>query len=221
MASLVFIFAFISTSMSSLDVTTTPAHLCPRDIATFTINITNTGETPLDPVKVQDILPVGISYVSDNDNYGDLVQQGQKITWRNIGRLEVGASTQIKLVTRIGPGTSGWLENFVTVTGTPPTGYNVMDNDTVDLFVRASDKRRAVNEESLVLGDQSALAVHPFGGRDFGSDASAENYNDIQKIQVRNGSSSNRMTICAGDQLASALFSASAINKRKIRSMQG
>ena len=121
--------------MSSLDVTTVPAHLHSGNIATFIINITNTGETPLDPVKVQDTLPVGMSYVSDNRSG---LAQGQNITWRNIGRLEIGASTQIKLVTRIDPGTTGWLENFVTVTGTPPTGYNVTDNDTADLFVRCS-----------------------------------------------------------------------------------
>ncbi len=172
MASLVFIFALISTSMSSLDVTTLPARLTSSDIATFTIDITNTGETPLDPVTAQDILPVGMSYVSDNR--GGLAQ-GQKITWSNIGRLEIGASTQIKLVTRIGPCTTGRLENFITVTGTPPTGYDVKDNDKADLFVNAPAKKRAVNEESLVMGDQSA----------------------------------------------SALYSASAINNRRIRSMQG
>jgi hypothetical protein len=50
-----------------------------------------------------------------------------------------------------------------------------MDNDTADLFVNALAKKRAVNEESLVMGDQSA----------------------------------------------SAFYSASAINNRRIRSMQG
>ncbi|MCX6678443.1 MAG: hypothetical protein NTU95_10960 [Methanothrix sp.] len=163
--------AFVSTSVSSLDITTDTEHLNSCGIATFTIDITNTGETPLDPVKAQDTLPAGMSYLSDNR---DGLAQGQKITWYNIGRLEVGASTQIKLVTRIGPCTRGWLENFVTVTGTPPTGYNVMDNDTADLFVTAPAKKRSVNEDSLVVGDQSA----------------------------------------------SALYSASAINKRRIRSQQ-
>jgi len=172
LVSLVFIFALISTSMSSLDVTMVPAHPTSGDIATFIIDITNTGETPLDPVTAQDILPVGLSYVSDNRSG---LAQGQKVTWSNIGRLEIGASTQIKLVTRIGPCTTGRLENFVTVTGTPPTGYSVMDYDTADLFVNAPPKKRAVNEESLVMGDLSA----------------------------------------------SALNSASAINNRRIRSMQG
>ena len=149
--------AFVSTSQSSLDVTTDAEHLSSGDIAAFSINITNTGETPLDPVTVQDTLPVGMSYVSDNH---DGLAEGQKINWHNIGRLEMGASTQIRLITRIGPGTRGWLVNFVTVTGTPPTGYDVTDNDTADLFIIAPAKKRAVNEESLVMGNQSASALY-------------------------------------------------------------
>jgi uncharacterized repeat protein (TIGR01451 family) len=149
--------------MSSLDVTADTAYLHSRNIVTFIIKITNTGETPLDPVKVQDILPEGMRYVSDNRS--GLVQ-GQNITWLNIGRLDVGASTQIKLVTRINPGITGWLVNFVTVTGTPPTGYNVTDNDTAELFLKiivvkhAVDENRAMNVESLVVGNQSASAFY-------------------------------------------------------------
>jgi uncharacterized repeat protein (TIGR01451 family) len=218
-ASLVFIFAFVSTSTSSLDIATVPTQLYPYDIATFIIKITNTGETPLDPVEAEDTLPVGLSYVSDNR--GGLAQ-GLNITWRNIGRLEIGASTQIRLVTRIDPGATGWLVNFVTVTGTPPTGYNVTDNDTADLFIRPSCKKmRAVNEESLVVGNQYALAVNPFKDGGSASLAAAENHNDILKTQTLNGCSSNHMKILAGDQSASALYSASAINKRTIRSTQG
>jgi uncharacterized repeat protein (TIGR01451 family) len=218
-ASSVFIFAFVSTSMSSLDIATVSAQLYSCDIATFTIKITNTGETPLDPVEAEDILPVGLSYVSDNRSG---LAQGLNITWRNIGRLEIGASTQIRLVTRIDPGKTRWLKNFVTVTGTPPTGYNVTDNDTVDLFVRAARIRmHAVNEESLVVGNQSALAVNPFGVGGSESFAAAENLNDIQKIQTLNGGGSNQMNIISGDQLASAIYSSSVINKRTIRSRQG
>jgi len=55
--------AFVSTSQSSLDVTTDAEYLSSGDIAAFSIDITNTGETPLDPVTVQDTLPVGMSYV--------------------------------------------------------------------------------------------------------------------------------------------------------------
>ena len=167
-----FHFALISTSMSSSDVTMVPAHLTSGGIATFIIDITNIGETPLAPVTAQDTLPVGMSYVSDNRSG---LAQGQEITWSNIGRLEIGASTQIKQVTRIGLCTTGRLENFITVTGPPPTGYDVKDNDTADLFVNAPAKKHVVNEESLVMGDQ----------------------------------------------FASALNSASAINKRRISSMQG
>ena len=154
-----------------------PAHPISGGIATFIIDITNTGETPLDPVMAQDTLPVGMSYVSDNRS-GQA--QGQKVTWSNIGRLEIGASTQIKLVTRISLCTWGWLENYVAVTGTPPTGYNVMDYDTADLFVKAPPKKRAVNEESLVMGDQFASALNS---------ASAINNRNIRSMQGGGGRS--------------------------------
>jgi uncharacterized repeat protein (TIGR01451 family) len=223
-AFLVFIFAFVSTSTSSLDVNTIPAHLYQGDIATFAIKITNIGETPLDPVEVEDTLPVGLSYVSDNR--GGLAQ-GLKITWHNIGRLDIGASTQIRLVTRIDPGITGRLVNFVTVTGTPPTGYNVKDSDTADIFIRTPrlirtpSSMHSVNEEALVVGNQSALAVNPFEVGSSGSNAVAENHNDIRKFQTLSGGNSNQMKTISGDQLALALYSASAVNKRTIKSTQG
>jgi len=78
-----------------------------------------------------------------------------------------------------------------------------------------------VNENSLVVGDQSALSVNSFGRGDVGNYASAENYNDIQKVQNRKVGSSHWMKILAGDESATALYSASAINKLRIKSMQG
>jgi uncharacterized repeat protein (TIGR01451 family) len=201
--------------VSSLDISVEPAHLYSCDTATFTINITNAGETHLDPVKVLDTLPLGVSYVSDNRN-GSL--QGQKILWRNIGRLDIGASTQIKLVTRIDSGTTGWLENFVTVIGVPPTGYSVMDNDTVKIFISAHDEKSSADEESLTVGDQSALAVNALDEDGFASIATAENHNNLQEIQTRNGGISNRMKLIEGNESSIAIYSASSINKRKISS---
>lgn len=216
-AYLVFVFALVSTSVSSLDVTTVPVHLFPNDIATFTIKITNTGETILDPVEAKDTLPRGLSYVSDNR--GGMVQ-GLNITWHNLGRLEIGASTQIRLVTRIDPFASGWLENFVTVTGTPPTGYNVTDNDTADLYIRTPCKTLGVNEDILVVGNQSAFASNHLEESGSGSFAVAENHNDILKNQIQKYNNSNKMKIIADDQSASVFYSASAINKRAIKSTQ-
>jgi uncharacterized repeat protein (TIGR01451 family) len=215
------VFVLVPTSMSSLDLSVSPSHLNPGGIARFTINVINSGETLLDPVTVEDTLPAGLSYISD-DRGG--LARGRNITWNNVGGLDVGDSTRLHLVTRIGLRTKGKLVNFVTVTGTPPTGYNVTDNDTEDIFVTAPVKEPTRNMESLDVGDQEALAVNLPGNLGAGSAAVAENSNEIKKIQSQKDCSScrrlNQMRIRADDQFALAFASGRATNCRVISSIQ-
>lgn len=214
-------FALVPTSMSSLNISASPSHLHPGGIARFAIDVTNSGETLLDPVAVEDKLPAGLSYISD-DRGG--LARGRNITWENLGRLDMGNSTRLHLVTRIGLGTIGKLENLVAVTGTPPTGYNVTDNDTEDIFVTAPAKEPTGNMESLDIGDQMALAVNPSSDLGTGGVAVAENSNEIKKVQSQKKCSScrklNRMRIQLGNQSALAFASDEAINRRVISSTQ-
>jgi uncharacterized repeat protein (TIGR01451 family) len=94
---------------------------------TFTIEVTNTGNSALDPVKVIDVLPDGLTYLSD-DSGGSAA--GKTITWNNVGPLAFGASTFIHMIAFVDGDKFGYLTNYVNATGKPEVGSNVTDNDT-------------------------------------------------------------------------------------------
>ena len=90
----------------------------------YTLKVTNTGEVVLDPVKVVDTMDYGLAYVSSNGTAA-----GNVITWSNIGPMAPGQSKSLYLVAQLNGSQSGPLHNYVDVTGTPPTGNPVTDND--------------------------------------------------------------------------------------------
>lgn len=92
---------------------------------TFTIEVANSGGSVLSPVMVVDILPTGLTYVSD-DRGGSVV--GKTITWNNVGPLAVGATTVIHLVAFVDGDKFGSLVNHVNATGKPALGNNVTDS---------------------------------------------------------------------------------------------
>ena len=89
---------------------------------TFTIGVTNTGDSTIDQVKVEDTLPTGMSYVEAGTSPKPSSVVENIITWNNIGPLlDPLASSIITLATHIESGVSGLLTNIVNVTGTSPT----------------------------------------------------------------------------------------------------
>ena len=102
---------------------------------TFTIGVTNTGDSTLDPVKVEDTLPAGMSYVEAGTSSKPNSVMENIITWNNIGPLNPLASSIITLAAHIESGVSGTLTDIVNVTGTSPTGYKVTDSATADVKV--------------------------------------------------------------------------------------
>jgi uncharacterized repeat protein (TIGR01451 family) len=72
----------------------------PGDNAVFIINVTNTGDIALQTVKVVDVLPIGLVYVSDNSTPPAAVS-GNLVTWNNVGPLAAGASKFIQLVAKV------------------------------------------------------------------------------------------------------------------------
>ena len=105
----------------------------PSINVTFTITVTNTGDCTLNPVKVVDTLPVGMSYVSSSPAGS---RAGNTITWY-VGPLASGNSTTISLVAHIDEGAAGMLTNSVTVTGTSPERIDVHDCDSAEIEVLA------------------------------------------------------------------------------------
>jgi len=72
----------------------------PGDNAVFVINVTNTGEVALPTVRVVDVLPIGLTYVSDNSTPPATVS-GQLVTWNNVGPLAQGASKFIQIIAKV------------------------------------------------------------------------------------------------------------------------
>ncbi|KAF5436878.1 protein of unknown function DUF11 [Candidatus Methanophagaceae archaeon] len=101
---------------------------------TFTIGVTNTGDSTLDPVKVEDTLPAGMSYVEAGTSPAPSSVMENIITW-DIGLLNPLASSIITLATYIESGASGILTNIANVTGTSPTGHKVTDSAAADVYV--------------------------------------------------------------------------------------
>jgi len=101
-------------------------------IVEFTMVVTNTGEVPLDPVEVVDILPIGLTYADEADPVPDSVtinpDDTTTIIWNNIGHLDMGESTKLEFKA-IFNGEETRSVNVVTAKGTPPNGYPVYDDD--------------------------------------------------------------------------------------------
>jgi uncharacterized repeat protein (TIGR01451 family) len=70
------------------------------DNVTFIFNVTNTGDLALNQVRVVDVLPVGLVYVSDNSTPSGVIS-GNLITWDNVGPLSAGASKFIELIAKV------------------------------------------------------------------------------------------------------------------------
>ncbi len=102
---------------------------------TFTIGVTNTGDSTLNPVKVEGTLPTGMSYVEAGTSPKPSSVMENIITWNNIGLLNPLASSIITLAAHIESGASGILTNIVNVTGTSPTGHKVNGSAAADVKV--------------------------------------------------------------------------------------
>jgi len=108
---------------------------------TFTITVENNGDLRLDPVKVVDTIPAGMSYVSTGtsplpDSSTENPDGTWTVTWNNITSLDPGdIAPPIYLIAHIDGDAVGTLTNSVTATGTPPYGDDVEDTDTADVRV--------------------------------------------------------------------------------------
>ena len=113
--------------------TVSPAAAMPDTDVTFTINVTNTGDCTLNPVRIVDTLPAEMSYVASKPEAD--YQEGQMIIWNNVSLLDPGESAIITLVAHIESGASGRLTDIANASGTPPAGDNVTDSDTANVEV--------------------------------------------------------------------------------------
>ena len=98
----------------------------------WTITVTNNGPDVAHDVKVKDILPQSLIFVSSNGNYNH-----NSGIW-NIGTLNVGSSTSLNIITRVNA--TGAIENAVSVSGREYDYDKSNNNDTESVDVKpASD----------------------------------------------------------------------------------
>ncbi|RCV63177.1 protein of unknown function DUF11, partial [Methanophagales archaeon] len=115
--------------------TANPTSGAPSTNVNFSIVVTNTGDCRLNPVKVVDTLPTGMSYVSSSPVADS--QIGTTVTWNNLGSLSTSESRTIYLIAHIDVGASGTLNNTANATGKPPAGDNVSDDCYEEVTVLA------------------------------------------------------------------------------------
>ncbi len=97
---------------------------------TYTLTVTNNGPDDATGVVVTDMLPAGVSYVSDTCGAGPPV--GSTLTW-NIGNLANGATVMCQVTVTVSPimTCSAMLSNTASVTGTE-TDSNVANNSDME-----------------------------------------------------------------------------------------
>jgi uncharacterized repeat protein (TIGR01451 family) len=110
----------------SVEKTVSPSVAVPLTNVRSVIRVTNTGDSVLDPIIVEDTLPDGLDYVSDNRSGK---RSGQNIIW-NLTKLEPGQSDFIELIAQISKSASGsQLWNQAKAIGVPPSRDNVSAQD--------------------------------------------------------------------------------------------
>lgn len=90
-------FFNIPVSNFTISKTATPENPDPGEMVTFTINVTNIGVASLSSVRVMDVLPVEMTYISSNPP-GTL--NDNIIVWENVGPIGPFSSTYLQVLMR-------------------------------------------------------------------------------------------------------------------------
>lgn len=111
-----------------------PESGAPGSCIDFEIDVTNTGEVDLDEIKVEDLLPGGLSYSSASIDPTEKKVEENGITsvmWNNIlsEPLAPNASASIHMVAVLDGSHSGSLQNKISATGLTSEGFNVTGED--------------------------------------------------------------------------------------------
>ena len=122
-----------------------PAFAQASDPVTFRINVSNTGQLNLTSVQVDDTLPQGMSYLSDDSNG---TASGLLVSW-NLGFMEPGESRLIGLAARVDEDASGVQINTARVSaatenGTPVSALDIAEVDILSLNVSKEADRKTV-----------------------------------------------------------------------------
>jgi uncharacterized repeat protein (TIGR01451 family)/fimbrial isopeptide formation D2 family protein len=114
----------------------------PGGIVYFSLTITNTGAMALDPVKLIDYLPDGLTYRPGYSTVDGVPQEPDNIvgspevlTWNNIGAMNPTDVIVVQFQATVDPGRTGTFINNATVIGTSTIG-DVTDSDDSPVGVK-------------------------------------------------------------------------------------
>jgi uncharacterized repeat protein (TIGR01451 family) len=126
-------------SISALKLDQTVAPPSAGGLVQFNITLNNTGNTTLNPVRVVDALPAGLTFSSASPVQSNL--SGQVITWNNVGPLAVGSAVVLFVNATVDPGLVNStvpmvaLTNTVNATGTDPINLNLTANSSANVTI--------------------------------------------------------------------------------------
>ncbi|KYC45133.1 MAG: NPCBM-associated, NEW3 domain of alpha-galactosidase [Candidatus Methanofastidiosum methylothiophilum] len=151
----------------------------PGGIVYFRLTITNTGAMALNPVKLIDYLPDGLTYRPGYSIVGgvpyepdSIVGAPQVLTWDNIGIMNPTDVIIVEFQATVDPGRTGTFTNQATVIGTSRIG-DVTDSDTSNVGVKGPainitksveppwGKNGFNNEYTLVITNTGEVILDP------------------------------------------------------------
>ncbi len=109
-------FGFVPTIDLSIDKTDDADPIVAGNILTYTLAVTNLGQSTATGVTVSDPLPAGVTFLSASTTQGSVSQSNGTVT-ATIGSLAEGATATVTVRVRVASGTTGTLSNTATVTG--------------------------------------------------------------------------------------------------------
>ncbi len=130
--------AIIDSPAIDIAKTVNVAWIAPNQVAavTYTLTITNIGNTPLNPVNITDTLPAGVTYVAGSGVPAPTTVNGQTLVWTDVNSgtpLTPGGVAHITFLAQV-PISIGTYVNQAWVEGVYPGGV-VTDTSTVPLTV--------------------------------------------------------------------------------------
>jgi uncharacterized repeat protein (TIGR01451 family) len=103
----------------------------------YTIGVTNHGPSPAESVTITDILPIGVTYVSETHTQGSVAHAGGTVTG-NLGTVAANAGATITLtVQAVAPGIVSNAASVASATDDPVSGNNVTAPVDVEVFPAA------------------------------------------------------------------------------------
>ncbi len=133
-----------------------PSFAQPSDQVTFRINITNTGQKELVSVLVNDNLPNGISYVSDDRN---ATSSGDLVSWRDLGPMQPGESKFISMIGMVKDDVSGMQTNTVSVKANTTRGGTVFASDRADVDILSLSVSKQADKKTVKRGENITYTI--------------------------------------------------------------